>query len=71
MAYDFYELVVGPIQGLRLPLHAWRVLREANITTLDQLRAVAPKFERLPGVGPATARVIRAELARVTVASGA
>ena len=58
--------VPGPIDGLRLPRRAWKVLQQENITTLDQLRAVAGRIERvLPGIGYKTAEIIRAELARI------
>jgi hypothetical protein len=56
----------GPIPGLRLPQNAWEALRGEGITTLDRLRAVADQLEKLPGIGPKTARLIREELARVT-----
>jgi len=60
-----WQVREGPIPGLRLPHHAWTVLESDNITTLDQLKAVADRIERIPGVGSKTAEAIRAELARV------
>jgi hypothetical protein len=60
-----HEPYRGPIQGLRLPLNAWKALRLRNITTLDQLRAVADRVHRFEGIGPKTAQIIREELARV------
>ena len=58
--------IPGRIEGLRLPSRAWTALQRANITTIDQLRAVADRIERvLEGIGPKTARTIGAELARV------
>jgi DNA-directed RNA polymerase alpha subunit len=60
------EPVPGPIDSLRLPRRAWKALQQENITTLDQLRAVADRLERvLPGIGGKTALTIRAELARI------
>jgi hypothetical protein len=60
------EPVPGPIDGLHLPRRAWTVLERENITTLDQLKAVADRMERvIPGLGRKTARTIRAELARI------
>jgi hypothetical protein len=41
------------------------VLRRESIITLDQLKAVASQNHWVPGIGFRTARVIRAELARV------
>jgi hypothetical protein len=60
----------GPIRGLRLPLTAWKSLEYDGIKTIDQLRAVADQLERLPGIGPKTAQVLRKELARVSVPEG-
>jgi DNA-directed RNA polymerase alpha subunit len=59
------EPISGPIVGLRLPARVWKVLRRENITTLDRLRAVADRLDRLEGIGPKTVQTIRAELARV------
>ena len=62
------EPVPGPIDSLRLPRRAWKALQQENITTLDQLRSMAGRIERvLPGIGRKTAQRIRAELARITV----
>lgn len=56
----------GFIRGLCLPQYAWRALYDAEITTLDQLRAVADQVEQfVPGIGPKMAEVIRQELARI------
>ena len=57
----------GPIRGLRLPRNAWQALQNADIETLDELKAAAARIERLPGVGPKTAQLIRAELGRVAL----
>jgi hypothetical protein len=65
MTSDLNERRDGPIDGLRLPRSAWKALRQANITTLEQLRAVADKIQRFEGVGPQTAKIIRGELRRV------
>jgi hypothetical protein len=62
--------VAGPIHGLRLPRHAWAGLRRHSISTLDQLRATADRLERLERIGPQTAHVIRAELARLAARPG-
>jgi hypothetical protein len=59
------EPVRGPIDGLRLPRRAWKMLQQENITTLDRLKAVAGRIERFERIGPKTARTIRAELTRV------
>ncbi len=60
--------VPGPIDGLRLPRRAWKALQQENIITLDRLKAVADRLERvLPGIGCKTALTIRTELARIKV----
>jgi hypothetical protein len=59
------DCVGGPITGLRLPRHAWEGLRKHGITTLDQLRTVSDRLERLERIGPKTARVVRKELGRI------
>jgi hypothetical protein len=41
-----------------LPLAAWNSLHDENITTIDQLRAVADRLERMVGIGSKTAQVI-------------
>ena len=45
----------GPIRGLRLPHNAWQVLQNADIGTLDELKAVAVRIEGLSGIGLNTA----------------
>jgi hypothetical protein len=59
------DCVSGPITGLRLPRQAWEGLRKHGITTLDQLRTMADRLERLERIGPKTAQVVRVELARL------
>jgi endonuclease III len=66
MPNHFNERWGGPIKGLLLPLSAWNSLRDAGITTIDQLTAVAGQLERLPGIGVKIARVIREEITRVS-----
>ena len=55
----------GPVQGLRLPQSVWNVLRRENITTFDQLKAVADRTEQFPGIEPKMALAIREDIARV------
>ncbi len=70
MPNHFEERWEGPIRGLRLPLTAWKSLEDDGIKTLDQLRAVADRLERLPGIGPKTVQVVRKELGRVSASEG-
>jgi hypothetical protein len=66
MPNHYWQICRGPIPGLHLPDHAWTALQWENITTLDQLRAVADQLERFYKIGPKTAQIIRAELARTS-----
>jgi DNA integrity scanning protein DisA with diadenylate cyclase activity len=60
----------GPIRGLRLPLTIWNSLRDEGITTISRLQAIADQLEKLDGIGPKAARIIREELARVSAPRG-
>jgi predicted flap endonuclease-1-like 5' DNA nuclease len=53
-----------------LPLAAWNSLHDEGITTIDQLKAAADRLERMVGIGSNMARVIRAELTRVSAPEG-
>ena len=55
----------GSIGGLRLPQSVWNVLRRENITTFEQLKAVADRIEQVLGIEPKTALVVRDDIARV------
>ena len=67
MHKGFFEDCQGPIRDLRLPLNTWNALHREDITTIDQLRAMADRIHWLPGVGPKTALAIRVELGRVAL----
>jgi hypothetical protein len=56
-----------PFEGLHLPVSAWKALEDANITSLEQLKVMAPSIERHPCIGPETARVIQDRLDRLAV----
>jgi endonuclease III len=66
MPWDWDERRDGPINGLRLPRSAWKALRQANISTLEQLKVGIDRIERLEGIGPKTAQLIREEILRLT-----
>jgi DNA-directed RNA polymerase alpha subunit len=70
MSTHFAERWRGPIKGLHLPLIVWNALKNEGITSLDELRAIAGRLERLPGIGPKMARATREELARVSASEG-
>ena len=59
-----WELIRGPIGGLRLPWRTWQALRREDITTLHRLRAWVDQLHTIPDIGPKTAQLIREELAR-------
>jgi hypothetical protein len=69
MPNDAWKVCKGPIPGMLLPQYTWHVLESANVTTIDQLQSMADRIERLvPGIGPKSAEVIRAELRRIIAA---
>ncbi len=51
-----------PFEGLSLPVSAWKALENARVTSLDQLKAMAPRIEQVPEIGPSIAQVIRDRL---------
>jgi DNA-directed RNA polymerase alpha subunit len=57
--------ISGPIEELRLPPRAWKVLQREHITNIDQLIAAAYRIDQFSGIGTKTAHVIREELVRV------
>ena len=59
------KLPHDPFDGLRLPLNAWRALESAQITSLNQLKVLAPLIEQIPGIEPRTAEVIKDRLDRL------
>jgi hypothetical protein len=59
------KLPDDPFDGLRLPLSAWKALESARITSLDQLEALAPLIEQVPGIEPRMADVIKDRLERL------
>ena len=65
MPNGFHGSCEGPIGGLRLPQSVWNVLRPENITTFEQLKAIAEQIEEILGIEPKTALVVRDDIARV------
>ena len=70
MHNHYTERWEGPIRGLRLPLIVWNTLTDEGITTLDALKAVADRLERLPKIGAKMAQLIREELAHASASEG-
>jgi hypothetical protein len=58
-----------PFDGLLLPLDAWKALEDAKITSLEQLKTVAPQLEQIRSIDPETAQVIQNRLERLTFPS--
>jgi hypothetical protein len=56
------ESADDPFEGLCLPVSAWKVLEEAHITSLEQLKTMMPVIEQIHGIGPEMAQVIRDRL---------
>jgi hypothetical protein len=54
-----------PFDGLLLPLNAWKALKDAQVTTLEQLRALAPMLDRIPSIDPETAQILKDRLGRL------
>jgi hypothetical protein len=53
-----------PFGGLRLPVSAWKALEDARITSLKQLKALAPLIDQIRSIDPETAQVIKDRLDR-------
>ncbi|WP_246407775.1 hypothetical protein [Microvirga lupini] len=46
-------------------MNAWKVIDEARITSLEQLKALAPVINDFPGIDPEIAKVIHDRLERL------
>ncbi|MBL0407131.1 hypothetical protein JKG68_24670 [Microvirga aerilata] len=51
--------------GLRLPIGAWQALEEAQITSLEQLKIMAPHLEQIRGIDPKAVQIIKRRLERL------
>lgn len=56
-----------PFDDLLMPMSAWKALEEARITSLDQLKTIAPRLEQFTGMDPESAQVIRDRLDRMAI----
>jgi hypothetical protein len=52
-----------PFAGLMLPMSAWKVLEDAKIISLDQLKTMVPQLEQIQGMDPEAAQIIKNRLA--------
>ena len=43
-----------PFDGLLLPVSAWKALEDARITSLKQLKALAPLIDQIRSIDPET-----------------
>jgi hypothetical protein len=54
-----------PFDGLLLPMSAWKALEKAKISSLEQLKTIAPRLEQIRGMAPGTAQIIKDRLDRL------
>ncbi len=54
-----------PFDGLLLPMSAWKALEDAKISSLEQLKTIAPRLEQIRGMDPETAQIIKDRLDRL------
>jgi len=54
-----------PFDGLLLPMSAWKALEDAKISSLEQLKTIAPQLEQISGMDPETARIIKDRIERL------
>jgi hypothetical protein len=54
-----------PFDGLLLPIRAWKALEDAKITSLEQLKTIAPQLEQIRGMDPEIAQIIKDRLERL------
>jgi len=54
-----------PFDGLLLPLEAWKALDEAHITSLKQLKGLAPRIGEILSIDPDVAQIIQERLDRL------
>jgi hypothetical protein len=54
-----------PFRGLLLPVEAWKAIDEAHITSLEQLKALAPTISQIPRMDPEAAQIIQDRLDRL------
>ena len=54
-----------PFDGLLLPMSAWKALEDTKISSLKQLKTIAPWLEQIRGMNPETAQIIKDRLDRL------
>jgi hypothetical protein len=54
-----------PFPGLLLPMEAWKAIDAAHITSLEQLKTLAPLVSQIPSIAPDLARIIQDRLDRL------
>jgi hypothetical protein len=54
-----------PFDGLLLPMSAWKALEDAKITSLEQLKTIAPGLKQIRGMDPEIAQIIKDRLDRL------
>jgi hypothetical protein len=53
-----------PFDGLLLPMSAWKALEKAKISSLEQLKTIAPRLDQIRGMDPESAQIIKDRLDR-------
>ena len=54
-----------PFDGLLLPITAWKAVEDAQISSLEQLQALAPRIDQIRCIDPETAQIIKDRLDRL------
>lgn len=62
MPQAFSKSADDPFRGLLLPMEAWRAIDEAHITSLEQLKALAPRINAITSIEPQVAQMIKDRL---------
>ncbi|WP_414471328.1 hypothetical protein [Microvirga sp. M2] len=65
MPRPVFKKSADPFEGLRLPESARKALEDANITSLQQMRAMAPVIDLTLRTDPATVQIIKETLDRL------
>ena len=64
MPHPLSTPVEDPFQGLLMPIEAWKAIHEAQIMSLEHLKALAPSISKIPSIDPETGRIIKDRLER-------
>jgi hypothetical protein len=65
MPQAFPKSADDPFRGLLLPMEAWKAIDKAHITSLEQLKDLAPQIGQVPSIDPDVAKIIKDRLDRL------